>query len=212
MTNFVERSFVAFPRDEWSKFGRARRVPLTVADLATLQGLNERLSLTELADVYLPLCDLITLHVESKRSVERSRADFLGLAGSRSPFLIGIAGSVAVGKSTFARVLRALLGTWPNEPAVDIVTTDGFLYPNAELERRGLMQKKGFPESYDRRRLLEFLEEVKSGSRSVTHPVYSHLKYDIVPDVVHTVREPDVLLVEGLNVLQPFLNEPPKPT
>lgn len=195
--------YETFTRDQW----RARRAatPLTLgaADLDELRGLNEELDLDEVESVYLPLSRLVNLHVAAVRGRQQATQVFLDRAHDHVPYVIGIAGSVAVGKSTTARVLQALLARWPDHPRVDLVTTDGFLYPNAELERRGLLARKGFPESYDVRRLLEFLRGVKSGVDEVRAPAYSHLTYDVLPaadDVV--VRSPDILIVEGLNVLQ----------
>jgi type I pantothenate kinase len=195
--------YETFTRDEW----RARRAatPLTLddRDLDELRGLNEALDLDEVESVYLPLSRLVNLHVAAVRGRQDATDVFLDRAQDRVPYVIGVAGSVAVGKSTTARVLRALLARWPDHPRVDLVTTDGFLYPNAELEKRGLLGRKGFPESYDVRRLLQFLREVKSGVEETRAPTYSHLTYDVLPsedDIV--VRKPDILIVEGLNVLQ----------
>jgi type I pantothenate kinase len=172
-------------------------------DLTHLRGLGDRIDLQEVEQVYLPLSRLLTLYVRGAGRLHRVTTDFLGEKPDRVPFVIGVAGSVAVGKSTTARILRELLSHWPDTPVVDLVTTDGFLLPNAELERRDLLHRKGFPESYDRRALLRFVAAVKSGRDVVTAPVYSHLTYDIVPGEVVEVRRPNVLIVEGLNVLQP---------
>lgn len=195
--------FETFSRDEW----RARRAatPLTLSsdDLDELRGLNERLDLDEVESVYLPLSRLVNLHVAAVQARHRATETFLGRELPHVPYVIGVAGSVAVGKSTTSRVLQALLSRWPDHPSVALITTDGFLYPNAELTARGLMDRKGFPESYDVRRLLQFLRDVKSGHGSVRAPSYSHLSYDVLPtdhDVV--VDRPDILIVEGLNVLQ----------
>lgn len=195
--------YVTFSREQW----RALRAstPLTISDeeLACLQGLNENVSMTEVADIYLPLSRLLNLYVGATQELYQATHTFLGNQDSKVPFIIGIAGSVAVGKSTTARILQTLLSRWPNHPKVDLVTTDGFLYPNRVLEERGIMKRKGFPESYDVRRFINFLADVKSGIPEVSAPVYSHLVYDIVPDEWQTVRQPDILIVEGLNVLQP---------
>lgn len=177
--------------------------PLSEAELAQLRGLGDTLNLDEVNQVYRPLSRLINLYVEAAAGLNRSTHDFLGISAPKVPFIIGVAGSVAVGKSTTARVLQELLRHWPSTPNVQLVTTDGFLYPNEELERRGLMGRKGFPESYDRRALLRFVSEVKSGAPLVTAPKYSHLYYNIVPDERIEVTCPDVLIVEGLNVLAP---------
>lgn len=176
---------------------------LTEQDLEGLRGLGEHLDLDEIAEIYLPLSRLIHLQVSARQRLFQSTNLFLGEASDAPmPFVIGVAGSVAVGKSTSARVLRALLTRWDSHPRVDLITTDGFLYPNRELERRGLMHRKGYPESYDRRALLRFVTEVKSGAPLVRAPVYSHTKYDIVPGEHIEVQRPDILIVEGLNVLQ----------
>lgn len=194
--------FLTFGRKEWRLLRANTPLTLDEGDLDRLRGINERIDLTEVADVYLPLSRLLNLHVAATQELNQVSATFLGTLRPRVPYIIGIAGSVAVGKSTSARILQALLSRWPEHPAVDLVTTDGFLRPNAELVARGIMNRKGFPESYDTRRLLEFLREVKSGSAEVRAPVYSHIAYDIVPDEHVVVRQPDVVILEGLNVLQ----------
>ncbi len=194
--------FLSFSREEWAKLRAATPLPLSEAEIATLRGINEHLSLQEAADIHLPISRLLSLYVAATRQLHQVTATFLGASAPKVPYVIGIAGSVAVGKSTIARVLQTLLSRWPDHPKVDLVTTDGFLYPNAVLEQRGLMRRKGFPESYDLRRLVEFMRDVKSGCDIVTAPVYSHLHYDIVPDAVQTVANPDILILEGLNVLQ----------
>ena len=167
-----------------------------------MRGLNEEVFLDEVIEVYLPLSRLLNLYVSATQSLYRVTDTFLGKPTSKVPYIIGIAGSVAVGKSTTARILRALLSRWPDHPEVDLVTTDGFLYPNRVLEERGLMSRKGFPESYDVGRLVRFVSEVKSGQAEVAAPVYSHLAYDVLPDDTKLVRQPDVMILEGLNVLQ----------
>lgn len=195
--------YETFTRDEWRARRAATPLTLDAADLDELRGLNEALDLDEVESVYLPLSRLVNLHVAAVRGRQDATQVFLDRAQDRVPYVIGVAGSVAVGKSTTARVLRALLARWPDHPRVDLVTTDGFLYPNAELEKRGLLGRKGFPESYDVRRLLQFLRDVKSGVGETRAPTYSHLTYDVLPaehDIV--VRNPDILIVEGLNVLQ----------
>lgn len=175
---------------------------LTDEDLKTLRGINEYVSLHEVAEVYLPLSRLLNLYVAAAQGLHHVTDRFLGKPEGPVPYIVGIAGSVAVGKSTFARILRALLARWPNHPKVDLVTTDGFLYPNRVLEERGLMNRKGFPESYDLRRLMRFMADLKSGAEEVRAPVYSHLVYDIVAGDEAVVQQPDIVLVEGLNVLQ----------
>jgi len=171
-------------------------------DLEALRGINEQIDLDEVAAIYLPLARLLNLYVSATQNLHRVSATFLGTIAPKLPYVIGIAGSVAVGKSTLARLLQSLLSRWPEHPRVELVTTDGFLHPNAELARRGLMDRKGFPESYDTRRLLEFLRAVKSGEPDVEAPVYSHVIYDVLPDRCETVHQPDILILEGLNVLQ----------
>ncbi len=194
--------WVVLPRHDWATKRSATPLTLDESDLAQLQGLNERLSLDEVIDVYLPLSRLLNLYVAATQDLHRATDTFLGSLAAKVPFVIGIAGSVAVGKSTTARILQALLSRWPDHPEVALVTTDGFLYPNAELERRGLLERKGFPESYDTGALVRFVGAVKAGTPEVPAPVYSHLEYDIVAGERIVVRQPDVLIVEGLNVLQ----------
>ncbi|MGA8117141.1 MAG: type I pantothenate kinase [Actinocatenispora sp.] len=195
--------YVELSRAQWRTLRKATPLHLTAGELARLRGLGDVVSLDEVADVYLPLSRLLNLRVAARQRLNEATSVFLGEPTERVPFVIGIAGSVAVGKSTIARLLRTLLAQWPDHPRVDLITTDGFLLPNAELDRRGLMERKGFPESYDRRALVRFVTNVKSGHPEVAAPVYSHLTYDIVPGQANIVRQPDILLVEGLNVLQP---------
>jgi type I pantothenate kinase len=194
--------YVDLNRAEWARLRDSTPLPLSEAQLRPLGGLTERVSLDEVIDVYLPLSRLLNLYVGATQRLHEATRTFLGAAGPRIPYIVGIAGSVAVGKSTASRILQALLSHWPNHPQVDLVTTDGFLLPQRDLEERGLTQRKGFPESYDVRRLLRFLADVKSGLPDVAAPVYSHLAYDIVPGEYQAVRQPDIVLVEGLNVLQ----------
>lgn len=194
--------YLRFSRTEWAKLRASTPLPLTETDLVTLRGINEAMSLDEVANIYLPLSRLLNLYVSAIQALHKATDTFLGHLPAKVPYIIGIAGSVAVGKSTTARILQALLSRWPDHPKVDLVTTDGFLYPTAVLEKRGLMNRKGFPESYDQRRLVRFLTEIKSGKLQVAAPVYSHLIYDIVPAAEQKVCQPDVLIVEGLNVLQ----------
>jgi type I pantothenate kinase len=178
-------------------------LPLTAEELARLRSVGDAVDLDEVREVYLPLSRLLTLHVQESGRLYRAYRTFLGAQDARTPFVIGVAGSVSVGKSTTARLLKLLLARWPQHPRVELVTTDGFLWPNAELERRGLMARKGFPESYDRRALLRFVADVKAGRPQVSAPVYSHLTYDIVAGESMVIHRPDILLLEGLNVLQP---------
>jgi type I pantothenate kinase len=203
MTNEVAVSrFLEFTRAEWAALRSSTPLPLTEPQLRALVSVNEPMSLDEVTHVYLPLSRLLNLYVGATQSLHHATAIFLGTHAPRVPFVIGMAGSVAVGKSTASRVLQALLSRWPTHPQVDLVTTDGFLLPQRALEARGLAHRKGFPESYDLRRLVRFLADVKSGAPEVSAPVYSHLAYDIVPGEFQIVRQPDVVIVEGLNVLQ----------
>jgi type I pantothenate kinase len=195
---YVERN-----RADWADLAHATPMTLDAVTLDRLRGLSDPTQLIDVREVYLPLTRLLSDYVLHTGELHRSTNDFLGLSVGRTPFVIGIAGSVAVGSSTSARLLRELLAGWPQHPRVELVTTDGFLLPNEELERRDLMHRKGFPESYDRRALLRFVMDVKSGREEVTAPVYSHLVYDIVPGAQVVVQRPDILIVEGLNVLQP---------
>lgn len=195
-------AYVVFGRDEWAGLRASTPLTLSESDLASMRGVMEQVSLDDVVQVYLPLSRLLNLHFRSARTLSGVKDEFLGRLVGRRPYVIGIAGSVAVGKSTFARTLQALLARWPDHPSVALVTTDGFLHPNATLIERGLMRRKGFPESYDRRRMIEFLADVKAGKASVEAPVYSHQAYDIVPGERALVASPDILIFEGLNVLQ----------
>jgi type I pantothenate kinase len=198
----VTSPFVDFSRAEWARLRASTPLTLTDSDLTTLRGINERIDLDEVAAVYLPLSRLLNLHVAAAQALHQTTDTFLGTPPERVPYVIGIAGSVAVGKSTTARILQALLARWPSHPRVDLVTTDSFLYPNRVLEERRILNRKGFPESYDQRALVQFVAEVKAGAAAVEAPVYSHLTYDLIPDQRVVVTRPDVLIVEGLNVLQ----------
>jgi len=194
--------YLLFPRDEWAALRADTPLTLTDGDLDRIRGLVERISLREVEEVYLPLSRLLNLYVAAVQGLYRATSTFLGHGEQKVPFLIGLGGSVAVGKSTSARVLRELLARWPNHPRVDLVTTDGFLLPTRVLEERGLMRRKGFPESYDVRALVGFVRDLKAGNDRVTSPVYSHLVYDIVPGAEIVIEHPDIVIVEGLNVLQ----------
>ncbi|MEM6794761.1 MAG: type I pantothenate kinase [Acidobacteriota bacterium] len=194
--------FLCFDHESWGELRNSTPLTLTEADLRKLRGLGERISLDEVAQIYLPLSRLLNLYVAATQQLYSATDTFLGHHQAKVPYIIGIAGSVAVGKSTTARILQALLARWPSHPQVDLVTTDGFLFPNRELDARGLMQRKGFPESYDVGRLVGFLAAVKSGEAEVRAPIYSHQVYDIVPGDELVVRQPDIVIVEGLNVLQ----------
>ena len=194
--------FVEFTRAEWAQLRAATPLPLTEPQLRRLVSVNERMSLDEVADIYLPVSRLLNLYVGATRNLHAASATFLGTDTPRVPFVIGIAGSVAVGKSTTSRVLQALMASWPGHPRVSLVTTDGFLLPQRVLEARGIAHRKGFPESYDVRRLLRFMADVKSGAPEASAPVYSHLAYDVVPGQFEVVQVPDIVIVEGLNVLQ----------
>jgi len=197
-----------FPRAEWARLRADTPMTLSPAEVGRLRSVHDRLDMREVEEIYLPLSRLLTLYVAATQRLFRAQQNFLGTEDNKVPYIIGVAGSVAVGKSTTARVLKALFARWPNTPRVDLVTTDGFLYPNAVLEREGLMERKGFPESYDLPALLRFLTEVKAGRHPVRAPIYSHLVYDVKPNEWVTVDQPDILIVEGLNVLQ--TGRPPK--
>lgn len=191
-----------FTRAEWAALRDDTPMTLTEAEVRNLQSVHDRLDINEVIEIYLPLSRLLSLYVAATQKLFRAQQRFLGTEDVKMPFIIGVAGSVAVGKSTTARVLQALLARWANVPKVELFTTDGFLYPNAVLEREGLMDKKGFPESYDLPALLRFLSDIKAGRRHVRAPIYSHLTYDIIPDKWIEIDRPDILIVEGLNVLQ----------
>jgi type I pantothenate kinase len=196
--------YVELDRDAWAALGTATEQPLSEAEIERVRGLGDELDLDEVQQVYLPLSGLLTMYAESAAMLHRAQGRFLNQPQPpRTPFVVGVAGSVAVGKSTTARLLQHMLAHWPAHPSVALVTTDGFLLPNAELERRGLLGRKGFPESYDRRALLRFVMDIKSGKEEVEAPTYSHLIYDVVPDERVVVRRPDIVIIEGLNVLQP---------
>ena len=198
----MEDRYITFSRDEWADLRAATPLTLREKDLEAMRGINERIDLDEVKAVYLPLTRLLNLYVSATQNLHKVSATFLGTIAPKVPYVIGIAGSVAVGKSTFARILQSLLSRWPDHPQVELITTDGFLLPNAVLHDRDIMNRKGFPESYDTRRLLQFLREVKSGESEVRAPVYSHVVYDIIDGEEVVIRRPDILILEGLNVLQ----------
>ena len=197
----VER-YLRFDRSNWAELRAQTPLTLHEKDLEALRGINDRIDLEEVVAIYLPLTRLLNLYVSATQNLHRVAATFLGTISPKMPYVIGIAGSVAVGKSTSARILQALLTRWPEHPRVELITTDGFLYPNAVLESRGIMNRKGFPESYDTKRLVQFLREIKAGMPDVSAPVYCHVEYDIVKGDSQVVHQPDILIVEGLNVLQ----------
>ncbi|MDR1152583.1 MAG: type I pantothenate kinase [Bifidobacteriaceae bacterium] len=202
--------YIILDRREWSDLAASTPLPLTEADVRRLRALGDEIDLAEVDAIFRPLSRLLHLHAAASRRLYEARQTFLGGQRAKTPYVIGVAGSVAVGKSTTSRLLTELMARWPDTPHVSLVPTDGFLLPNAELTKRGLMDRKGFPESYDRAALLRFLTAIKSGTPRVEAPVYSHLTYDIVPGQTTVVRSPDILIVEGLNVLQPARigNEP----
>ncbi|WP_134088247.1 type I pantothenate kinase [Olivibacter sp. XZL3] len=199
--------YVSITREEWKLLNGALSFSLSNEDIGTLHALNEPLNLEEIQEVYFPLCHLLNIHIDYANKLYEAENAYLNSDRKRSPFIIGIAGSVAAGKSTTARVLQKVLSLWPNKPTVALVTTDGFLYPNKILEQRGIMNRKGFPESYDTKRLINFLADVKAGKESLEVPIYSHLAYDVIPDQVQEISNPDIVIVEGINVLQVNLNE-----
>ncbi len=199
--NAVGSPYLRFTREEWAHLRADTPLTLTLEDLSRLKSLHDPISLEEVIEIYLPLSRLLALYVAATQGLFKATQRFLGAGDGKVPYIIGVAGSVSAGKSTTARVLRALLSRWPNTPKVELITTDGFLLPNAVLEREGLMDKKGFPESYDHKALLRFLSDVKAGAPHVTAPVYSHLVYDVVEGETESIEHPDILIVEGVNVL-----------
>ncbi|MGE0847385.1 MAG: type I pantothenate kinase, partial [Flavobacteriaceae bacterium] len=215
MLNTMERAvrqqvspFMTFTRSEWAELRADTPLTLTEEEVRHLRGVIEQLDLDDVVKIYLPMSRLLSLYVHAAQELFHATETFLGADDGKVPYIIGVAGSVAVGKSTTSRILRALLSRWPNTPKVDLVTTDGFLKPNAELEAEGLMDRKGFPESFDLPSLLRFLGRIKAGERNVEAPVYSHFAYDVLPDQKIVVDRPDILILEGLNVLQTGL--PPR--
>ncbi|MFA9556381.1 type I pantothenate kinase [Evansella sp. AB-rgal1] len=195
--------YITFNRDDWASLRSSAPMTITEKDIAELKGLNDVLNLEEVSEIYLPLSRLLYLHARATKELYDSRNTFLRTQVKKVPYIIGIAGSVAVGKSTMARVLQTLISGWPNQPRVELLTTDGFLYPNRVLQEREIMNKKGFPESYDIASLLHVLSQLKSGNEKVTAPIYSHITYDVIPDKQQVIESPDVVIVEGINVLQP---------
>ncbi|WON77214.1 type I pantothenate kinase [Serratia sp. UGAL515B_01] len=203
--------YLQFERPQWAALRDSVPLTLSEEEIVKLKGINEDLSLDEVAQIYLPLSRLLNFYISSNLRRQAVLEQFLGTDGQRIPYVIGIAGSVAVGKSTTARLLQALLSRWPEHRSVELITTDGFLHPNKVLNERGLMTKKGFPQSYDIHSLVKFVSEVKSGAKRVTAPVYSHLIYDVVPHGNKVIEQPDILILEGLNVLQSGMDYPHDP-
>ncbi|GAA4794443.1 type I pantothenate kinase [Olivibacter ginsenosidimutans] len=199
--------YISISRDEWKTLNGALNFSLSDEDISKLNALNEPLNLAEIQEVYFPLSHLLNIHIDFAKKLYEAENGYLNSGRKRSPFIIGIAGSVAAGKSTTARVLQKVLSLWPEKPRVALVTTDGFLYPNKVLEQRSIMNRKGFPESYDTKRLINFLADVKAGKEHLEVPIYSHLEYDIIPNRVQEIHNPDVVIVEGINVLQVNLSE-----
>jgi len=203
--------YLEFTREQWAALRDSVPMTLSEEEIAQLKGINEDLSLEEVAEIYLPLSRLLNFYISSNVRRQAVLEQFLGTNGQKIPYIISIAGSVAVGKSTTARVLQALLSRWPEHRKVELITTDGFLHPNAVLKERGLMKKKGFPQSYDMHRLVNFVSDLKSGASQVTAPVYSHLIYDVIPDGDKVIQQPDIVILEGLNVLQSGMDYPHDP-
>ncbi|KQN49096.1 type I pantothenate kinase [Rouxiella silvae] len=203
--------YLQFDRTQWAALRDSVPLTLKEAEIMKLKGINEDLSLEEVAQIYLPLSRLLNFYISSNLRRQAVLEQFLGTDGQKIPYVIGIAGSVAVGKSTTARLLQALLSRWPEHRSVELITTDGFLYPNKTLNERGIMKKKGFPQSYDIHQLVKFVSEVKSGAKNVSAPVYSHLIYDVIPDGNKVINQPDILILEGLNVLQSGMDYPHDP-
>ncbi|MGK9125183.1 type I pantothenate kinase [Olivibacter sp. SA151] len=199
--------YVSITRDEWKLLNGSLNFSLSNEDIGRLHALNEPLNMEEIQEVYFPLCHLLNIHIDHAHKLYDAENAYLNSGRKRSPFIIGIAGSVAAGKSTTARVLQKVLSLWPDKPNVALVTTDGFLYPNSVLEQRGIMNRKGFPESYDTKKLINFLADVKAGKESLQVPIYSHLEYDVIPDQMQEIYNPDIVIVEGINVLQVNLSE-----
>ncbi|MDA9558170.1 type I pantothenate kinase [Vibrio sp.] len=202
--------YLLFNRQQWSELRNSVAMTLTESDLIELQGINDKLTMEEAVEIYLPLSRLLNLYVESKQSQNAIKDEFLNQSNISPPFIIGIAGSVAVGKSTTARLLKALLSRWASHPKVELITTDGFLYSKKELDTKNLMHKKGFPESYNIKKLVQFISDVKAGKELIEAPIYSHISYDITDDV-QVIDQPDILIIEGLNVLQSGMDYPHEP-
>ncbi len=203
----TDSPFLTFTRDAWGEFRQDTPMTLTEADLDQLHGQIESMSLQEVEEIYLPLSRLLNLYVAATQQLYQVTTDFLDHPEPKVPYIIGVSGSVAVGKSTTSRVLKALLSRWPDHRSVEIITTDGFLYPNAYLESHGLAERKGFPESYDTRRLIQLLSDLKAGKQQLQVPIYSHHSYDVIPNEYHQIDQPDIVIVEGLNVLQVGSNQ-----